>query len=165
MMAWPSFLPLALQLVQVLLHTDAPPMNFTAGQPLSGTISRSSLTEPATLVRPDQSEVRLSYESEEDSGRGIWSFAGADQRGIYRVMQAGETRATFAVNIDPIQSSLASIDPRAIDKFLDADGPVPRTTVSLPIQRKERVATYLIACVGALLVLESLLARSLGRRF
>ncbi len=163
--AWPSFLPLAQQLVLCVLDVDAKQSNRLAGQSLSGAMPRLPSIDSIILQRPDHAEVQLVRDPIDQSGRSTWTYSATDLRGLYRVTSSPETEQIFAVNIDPGQSSLESIDPNAIRALRNGPRRVEvETGGSSKPHPSDRLSRVLLSALGLLLISESLVAWMLGRR-
>ncbi len=164
---WPSFLPLALQLVQTVSDVDSSICNRQAGQSLSDRLPPFSQATSVKLQRPDQKEVSIAAALTDSSDRLSWTYSGTEMRGVYRTLEPKEAQRQFAVNIDPIQSSLKSIDLQAIrpliQSSLQTDSEVPRTEMAKSSSNDTLSRAILITLILVLLS-ESLLAWSLGKQ-
>jgi hypothetical protein len=168
MTTWPSFLPLVQQLVQTVLETDSDQRNRIAGEILSGVVEGGASSQSLVLVRPDQTEISLVPETPDMRGTSVWTYRQTDQRGIYRLKGASDQDQVFAVNIQPKQSRLQSLDPNQLN-FLSGNGStaeqlVPNGAERANLPPTDRIARILLICLGLLLFGESLLACFIGRR-
>jgi hypothetical protein len=163
---WPSFLPLAQQLVQTISESDAQSSNRTAGQTISDRLPAFSQATAIKLQRPDQTELRIACAQSDRAGRSEWSYSGTDARGLYRVTEPTEAQRQFAININPEQSSLQSIDLQSIRPLLGVSNVA--TTASRgdaeAAQNSDWLARIFLSLLGGLLVIEMLLAWLIGKR-
>jgi Aerotolerance regulator N-terminal/von Willebrand factor type A domain len=163
---WPSFLPLAQQLVQTISESDAQSNNRTAGQTISERLPAFSQATAIMLQRPDQTELRIACAQSDRAGRSEWSYSGTDARGLYRVTEPTEAQRLFAININPEQSSLQSIDLQSIRPLLGVSNVA--TTASRgdaeSAQNSDWLARIFLSLLGSLLVIEMLLAWLIGKR-
>lgn len=164
---WPSFLPLALQLVQTVSDVDSSICNRQAGQSLSDRLPPFSHATSVKLQRPDQKEVSIAAAQTDNSDRLSWTYSGTETRGVYRTLEPKEAQRQFAVNIDPIQSSLKSIDLQAIrplfQSSLETNSEVQRSEIAKASSNDTLSRAILITLIVVLLG-ESLLAWSLGKQ-
>lgn len=170
MTSWPSFLPLARQLVQALVDTHSDEYNRVAGQALSGSVDQGEAAVELVLQRPDQSQVSIFPDSSGAAGQSIWTYAQTDQRGVYRIVSPEANEKIFAVNIDPKQSRLQSIDPSSLpirgqragdEEILDSSQ--GSQAAASDASFSDNGSRLLLLCLAALLIGESLLACFLGR--
>lgn len=88
-------------------------------------------------------------------------------RGVYRTLEPKEAQRQFAVNIDPIQSSLKSIDLQAIrplfQSSLETNSVTQRSEIAKASSNDTLSRAILITLIVVLLS-ESLLAWSLGKQ-
>jgi hypothetical protein len=175
MATWPSYLPLMQQLVQTVADTVNDRTTVLAGEPLRGVVRQAMERTSLKVVRPDRSENQITTDSTAVSGGLPWTYGNTLQSGLYRVFVdsgiglvggiSGNGEQLFAVNIDPIQSTLERIDlsqlPAAdessIDVLAEQAGVVAGEADDWP-------AKVLLAGLLVLLVSESLLGWWMGRR-
>ncbi len=138
---WPSFVPIMQKTLETLVGNSEGQLNLLVGQPLRGaTISTAPALE-LLIQRPDNAQSRLAVPTS-SSNRRSWIYAGTDRAGIYqvRVNEAGIKKETasessaareqltssrlFAVNIQPEQSNLLSLNVAALEL---ATGPATST--------------------------------------
>lgn len=164
---WPSFLPVALQLVQTVSDVDSSICNRQAGQSLSDRLPPFSQATSVKLQRPDQKEVSIAAAQTDSSDRLSWTYSGTELRGVYRTLEPKEAQRQFAVNIDPIQSSLKSIDLQAIrpliQSSLETSSDAQRSEIAKASSNDSLSRAILITLIVVLLS-ESLLAWSLGKQ-
>lgn len=166
--AWPSFLPLAQQTIKTMMDQETEQRNFLAGQPLTGWLPLSPANQTVTLVRPDQTEIQIAGQYSETTQQTVWTYEPTDLAGVYHITEPEEARSLLAVQIDPVQSSLRSMDSRALDIGYSAakmDQPRHAQTPSPSQEPTKQWSRYLLIVMGLLLVVESILARTLGRQY
>jgi hypothetical protein len=163
---WPSFLPLAQQLVQSVSESDTQLNNRFAGETISDRLPPFSQVQAVKLQRPDQTEVRIACTQPDRAGRAEWVYSDTNIRGIYQVTDPTEAQRQFAINIQPLQSSLQSIDMQSIRPLLSVSG----TSVATPNDQatssgqSDRMARIFLLLLAGLLIVETLLAWSIGKR-
>jgi Aerotolerance regulator N-terminal/von Willebrand factor type A domain len=162
---WPSFLPLAQQVVQTVVDNESDVSNRLAGQSLSG--RSATFTQAATiqLERPDQSQVSLASSGADNLGRGSWIYSNTDLQGVYRVNSPKEFARPFAININPAQSSMQSINPQAIQEYISSvvDPIADRQSVDTATNN-DKLSRALLIMLAAVLLLESILAWAIGKQ-
>lgn len=161
---WPSFLPLAQQLLQSISDIDNQAYNRLAGQPIG---DRISLTAPVNTVRlqlPDGAELELTTAQAADASSASWNYGDTSQRGVYQVLDPQSSRRVFAINIDPVQSSLESLDPQNFSEYLKSNSADEDDSPEQPASGDDRLARALLVTLMIILLSESLLAWSLGRQ-
>lgn len=163
---WPSFLPLVQQLVQTISESDAQSSNRVAGQTLIDRLPAFSQASMVKLQRPDQTELRIAVAHSDRAGRSEWSYSGTDSRGIYRITEPAEAQRQFAININPEQSSLQSIDLQSLSPIIGVSNSTvaEANLVSGTSQNEDLMARLLLCLLGGLLVVEMLLAWTIGKR-
>lgn len=165
MASWPSFLPLMQQLVQAVLNTGVERKNVLTGEPLQGNVNDLVERTRVTIIRPDRSENQISTEALDTGGSLAWLYGSTEARGIYRVQSAGVREQLFAVNINPVESSLDALTvnqlPKADATKQSLDNLVFAPT---PLEHDDELARMLLAALLVLLLAESLLAWAMGRR-
>lgn len=162
--AWPSFLPLVQQMVQVFYDNHLENINKTAGQPLTGQFRSAPTSKQLTLVRPDGTEIQLPYNKSENGSLNTWTYESTDQRGVYQVTEPDNKRHTLAVNVDPVQSSLSSVDSDTLQIPANPAPTIQRDKVLEPPSVKQLWTMGLLLFLGTLLIAESLTAWALGRQ-
>ncbi len=129
-----SYVVWLLELTQHLARREASPLSFDAGQRLS-LVARSESAAGATFRPPNYPESPAAeglLREFEQAGVASVAFEGplADQLGIWRVEHStGGTSETWplSVNLDPIESNLASAAASELDRLL---GTVPHEYVA-----------------------------------
>lgn len=164
MTAWPSFLPLAQQTLQVLLDQEQASLNRTAGQPLSGTIPPLTENRSMTLKLPDQNELQILGQPMAGDEGLLWTYESTDQRGVYRVTQPLVSQPILTVNLDPVQSSLESIDPQTLGIPIGVTNRDNIGSDATQTTATDGLWRTLLWFLGLLLVVESLAAWWMGRQ-
>ena len=165
MAAWPSFVPLMQQLVQATLSDGATPFNLTVGQPISGAQRATGDKTLIQIVRPDGNSSELQASEVDENGLRAWSFPATTQRGIYQVSVEDDAPRPYAVNINPSQSELRSVPVEQLAKSTEK----PSSPLSLGVDidsghLSNTLVRWLLASLAVMLVAESCLAWTLGRR-
>ena len=165
MAAWPSFLPLMQQLVQATLSDSATPFNLTVGQPISGAQRAIGDKTLIQIVRPDGNASELQASEIDESGLRSWSYSATTQRGIYHVGIEGAAPRPYAVNIIPTQSDLRSVPVEQLPKSAERVSiPIAVDVVNDPAFLSGSLVRWLLGALAVMLVAESCLAFTLGRR-
>ena len=116
---WPSFLPIARELLAYASSGRHDRLQQLVGTPLSGTIrdATASLAKKGDLqmVRPDGRAASVVLQSTTDGWE--WDFADTEVSGIYSLRGLPEGRTQqFAVNVDTSEGDLNKIDPKELTK-------------------------------------------------
>lgn len=170
MAAWPSFVPLMQQLVQATLSDSGPPLNLTVGQPIIGSQRAVGEKTQIQILRPDGSENELQTTDMDENGLRTFSYGATTDRGIYQVSIEGNPPRPYAVNINPSQSDLRSVAVEQLPKSTQNDSSqndASQYAVGVDSDLAEPSNTlvrWLLISLAAMLVAESCLAWSLGRR-
>jgi len=159
--SWPSFPPLAHEMLQFAVAGQSEGRNLMVGDELTAAVAAGGLDQPVTLEGPDGMNERLPVVAEGLGAR--WTFGGAVKSGLYEA-RAGQTVQRFAVNINPRESDLARFDPELLPSQL-AREPVAAES-DQPLASARDASSYfrlfLWAVLGLLLV-EPVLAWQFGR--
>ena len=124
---------------------------------------RWDMSRPETQVAvrmPDGSEQVLTTQAVENQGMIL--LTDTSQSGIYQVSTAGEQIARFAVNLDPRESDLASLDVNDLPAIV-ATGSASSSVEVRTATSDYSFAPSLLACAAVLLLAELALACWLGR--
>ncbi|MEZ6135989.1 MAG: hypothetical protein R3C53_13895 [Pirellulaceae bacterium] len=162
---WPSFLPLMQQLLQVTIGSNAAHVNLLAGEALQGNVQETTDRATLTIERPDGTENQIATVTMDAAGNLPWTYTQTETRGVYRVRSTGGRQQSFAVNVDPIESGLESIDLAELPKPASDVAPPSQVVASTqPPGQDHQLARFLLSALFAMLIGESLLAWLLGRR-
>jgi hypothetical protein len=165
MATWPSFLPLMQQLVQATFTDSAAQFNLNVGQPISATQRATGDRALIEILRPDGNVVELQASEVDENGMRSWSYAGTTHRGFYQVTTEGSLPRPYAVNIIPNQSDLRSIPVEQLPKATEkSTTPVAVTADNQPTNPSSTLVRWLLGMLVVMLVAESCLAWTLGRR-
>ena len=166
---WPSFLPLMQQIVQGLSSYDSN-RNLLTGAPIvdsSIADSPNQLSSNVTISRPDGSQDTLSvlsgFTPDQANATNEWVYPNTELPGIYQA-QTGTDNASYVVNIEPLESSLLSIDPTRIPQSPPARWQTDAIASKQPSTTKSRTWQWLLGGLLAMLMTESTLAWWMGRR-
>ncbi|NOY30371.1 MAG: VWA domain-containing protein [Planctomycetes bacterium] len=154
----PSFLPVMRELLTHLVsRRRLESQNLQVGQAAAFAWDASRPETQVTVRRPDGAERMLMTPAAED--QGIILLAETTASGIYHVSAAGEEITRFAVNLDPLESDLSTINPQEL--------PTGITTSTASSSAKGRAdyafAPSLLAGAAICLLAELTLACGLGR--
>ena len=159
---WPSFVPLLRQSVQVITSGEAQARNILVGQSMTG-------IEPANsqlrVVFPNGRESPMGTVESMEDGHLKWRLDDTMRRGIYRLERADKTTSKVIANIDPTESSLESVGLGSLPTSttsLDTD--LDPANIDANHEIHDRLARILLSTLLLVLVAESLLAWSMGRR-
>lgn len=166
---WPSFLPLVQQIVLRLSSYDGN-RSLVVGMPIVDSLadrSQDQIDSSVTISRPDGSKDTLDVFSgvlpNQAATTTQWTYPNTDLPGIYRA-QIGVDQTSYVVNIEPLESSLLSIDPTRIPQSSPARWQTESTASEQPNQAKARLWQWLLGGLLAMLMAESTLAWWMGRR-
>ena len=113
----PAWLPLVQELASYLARGGEHALNVGVGDPLLHSLPLSAATRPVEVTGPD--DRRESLRPVVDERGCTVTYRRTDRPGFYRIASAeGEAAATFAANVDPRESNLASLDGRALQALL-----------------------------------------------
>jgi len=165
MATWPSFLPIMQQLVQATLSDIATPFNLIVGQPISGSQRATGDKTLIQVVRPDGNESELQASEVDENGLRSWSYAATTKRGIYHTSMEGGLPRPYAVNISPTQSDLRSVPVEQLPKSTEkASSPIAVNIDNDSTNPSSTLVRWLLGALAIMLVAESCLAWTLGRR-
>lgn len=160
--SWPSFVPLNQQLFQVLLDSELDSFNAQCGELISG-VTTASTSEELTLFLEDGSKRQLISELNPDQVYG-WDFNETSRHGVL-VVKESERSLNYAINLNPIESSLQSLSPNA---FPQSTRSAPTDSDTEELDNSGNRFSFLtrlsLVLLLVLLVAESLAARLIGRR-
>jgi hypothetical protein len=164
----PIFLPLVHQVVRYLARYEEPAAWRTVGQVLD-------LASGSQLALGRRDRVALT-----PSGRRVNIATGSgpeflelDEQGFYELRSAGTTQArppAVAVNLDPAESDLASMDPNEFAAAVTgrAAPQISQTPTAEPLppqdlERRQAIWWYLLVGSGLLLAAETILSNRISR--
>jgi len=157
----PSFLPVMRELLANLVRSSwLKDRNYQVGQSAAIAWDLSRRKTQVTVRRPDGTEQVLRTPAAEEQGKILISETPSS--GIYQVDAAGELIARFAVNLDPLESDLSSINPQELPTFI-APGPKISSVADSIRTADFSFAPSLLASAAVLLLAELALACWLGR--
>jgi hypothetical protein len=155
---WPSFPPLAQEMLQYVVTADAATRNLLAGGELSGNLPAEATASSVTILDPSGNRAETPVRGDD----GAWSHRAEQGAGIYQVLQPStDRREAFAVNVDTRESELARIDPEQLPKELRLETREHSAAARLEPPRPW-FRSFLFAVLG-LLLLESCVAWRQGR--
>lgn len=161
---WPSFVPLAQQLLQATLDNQDEQSNLFAGRPVEGVIRQALESATVTIQRPDATKDEILTNPIRPDGSLLWRYTSTQTRGIYTATLPGGRSTPYAVNVNPRESSLESLSPTLLpNSTLVASRNKSMQQESSPVSH-DHLARWALGALAALLVFESLLARFIGRR-
>ncbi|GIW96711.1 MAG: hypothetical protein KatS3mg111_0044 [Pirellulaceae bacterium] len=161
--AWPSFVPLLQQSVQALMDLGVASLNGTVGEPLEGGAVDSS-APTVRLITPAGGEHLLTMASS-PSGEGHWRFEETDWHGIYRAHYPDGTTIPYSVNLHVDQSRQRRVAPEELPQSAAADDAREHETMAAgQVGVQPALARWLLFVLAGLLVAESLLGATVGRR-
>ncbi len=163
---WPSFVPLMQQLMEAITSSETESCNVLVGQPISGTLGVVASDAKMRVVGPDGEEGPVDSLETADDGSVTWTHGRTSQRGVYKFLRDNAVATQAVANIDPIESSLESIGAGRLPKSDSTltEGGIDHTAIDLSAEKQDRIAQMLLVALLAVLVAESCLAWSMGRR-
>ncbi len=162
---WPSFVPVMQQLLRSQLSNVLTQYNLQTAQIIQGKTDRSARSQ-VHVISPDGVEHPLTTEPIAELGFG-WFFTNTSKSGVYYLRNEQSNLTPFALNVDPVQSSLQSISLDSLPKsneLPDTQIPVDPSLIRENPPPGAELAQWLLGLLIGLLVTESLVARHLGRR-
>lgn len=161
--AWPSFVPLMDQVVEVASQPDPSIRNVLVGQMLRGTLA---IDQPDNLsvIKPDESKQIVAARIASDDSLKRWSFRQTQFQGLYELEGEGVTLARFAANVDTIESKLrfVTLPGKFTQEPIQDSQQTPATDGHSPTD--DYVARWLLLVLLGLVISESAVARWIGRR-
>ncbi|MBC8356272.1 MAG: VWA domain-containing protein [Planctomycetes bacterium] len=162
--SWPSFPPLIHEIVRLAASNRVAQRNMFVGDLLSSRLQERSASSTATLLTPDNNELPLHINDEEDS----WTYDQANQPGVYRLRFDDENipQQTFSVNLEAITSDASESNLESVlrdelsELFDDAQLNAPPQSFAEQDVPLFRIA---LGTLLALLVAETFLAARFGR--
>src|SRR5438445_6110452 len=161
----PVFLPLVHQMVRYLARYDEPSAWYTVGQALDVS-GRAAGQGDRVVLTPAGQRVPL-------SGRDAPRFVELTEQGFYEIRPTGARVGrpfTVAVNLDPAESDLSSMDPRelvaaATGRATPDAGQPSAATAPTPAdaERRQAIWRYFRLAGISLLVAETILSNRLSR--
>lgn len=163
MAAWPSFVPLLSQLMHTLLNANADEFNVLVGQSLQGEQVSADISS-VDVIGPDGVESKVMCSPLPDASSAGWQYDATQRQGVYHVRPPDGASKPYAVNLNPVESSLQSVDLGQLPTE-PANARAPSTGWQDADPQLGIVgARWLLIALLGLLVLESTLAWVLGRR-
>jgi hypothetical protein len=164
----PVFLPLVHQLVRYLAQYEQPASWFTVGQVLDLTARSKSHTDRVVVTPTGE---RIAQSSLGEGGEGLLELT---DQGIYEVRTTAAATGrpeAIAVNLDPAESDLASLDPRELVASVTGHAtPVsvqpeqPQEMTREEAEHRQSLWWYLLLAGVALLAAETAIANHLSRK-
>jgi len=164
----PVFLPLVHQLVRYLAHYEAASSGFTVGQVLD--LSARARTRAARIIVSPSGERT----TQGALGEGTEGLLELNDQGIYEIRGTGANAGrpeTIAVNLDPVESDLAPLDPSALvasvtghATSVDAQPATPQEITREDAERRQSLWWYLLLCGLGLLAIETIISNRLSRK-
>ena len=159
----PVFLPLVHQMVRYLAHYEQPASWYTVGQVLDVATRAKGRTE--IVVTPSGERIT------EQNGKGLVELG---EQGVYELRVPGSGTAvrpeSIAVNIDPVESDLATLDTRelvaAVTGHANPEVAEPAVAEQLSradVEKRQGLWWYLLLAGVGLLAVETLIANRLSR--
>jgi hypothetical protein len=160
----PVFLPLVHQMARYLAHYDEPSAWYTVGQALDVS-ERAAGQGDRVALTPSGQRISL-------GGRDAPRFVELTEQGFYEIRPTGSRVGrpfTVAVNLDPAESDLSSMDPRelvaAAMGHATPDGQPAAAAAATPedAERRQAIWWYLLLAGILLLAAETILSNRLSR--
>ena len=164
----PVFLPLVHQLVRYLAHYEAATSWFTVGQVLD--LTARARTRAARIVVSPSGERT----TQAGMGEGTEGLLELNDQGIYEIRGTGASGGrpeAIAVNLDPVESDLAPLDPSALvasvtghATSVDVQQASPQEMTREDAERRQSLWWYLLLTGVGLLAIETIIANRLSRK-
>jgi hypothetical protein len=166
----PVFLPLVHQLVRYLAHYEPPTSWLTVGQVLDLTARAKGRGDRSDRIVVTPSGERISQSSAGEGNEGLLEL---NEQGIYEIRSTGAAAGrpeAIAVNIDPAESDLSTIDPRelvaAVTGHATPTAAQPAQSEEMTREESERRQSlwwYLLMAGLLLLAAETVISNHLSR--
>ncbi len=167
----PVFLPLVHQMVRYLAHYEPPTSWLTVGQVLDLTARAKGRGDHSDRIVVTPSGERISQSGAGEGNEGLLEL---NEQGVYEIRPAGAAGGrpeAIAVNLDPAESDLASIDPRELVAAVTGHAtPTTARPVESPemtreeSERRQSLWWYLLLTGLLLLAAETAVSNHLSRR-
>ena len=164
----PVFLPLVHQLVRYLSRYEAATSWFTVGQVLD--LTARARTRAARIVVSPSGERT----TQAGMGEGTEGLLELNDQGIYEIRGTGASGGrpeAIAVNLDPVESDLAPLDPSALlasvtghATSVDVQQQAPQEMTREDTERRQSLWWYLLLTGVGLLAIETIIANRLSRK-
>jgi hypothetical protein len=169
---WPSFLPIVRELVSYAMSGKNEAWQQLVGTSLTGSLADEAANGSASagpgervqIVRPDGRTAPVAWQS--DGGNWHWDYSDTDLSGVYTLRGASEERLQqFAVNVDPVESDLARLDPKELPPNVN----IRTTAENGATHGTQRLVTqaswsgWLVWLAILMMLIESFLAWKFGR--
>jgi hypothetical protein len=158
---WPSFPPLAHEMLRLALSGRGDGRNLLVGEELVATLPGAGAEEFVQLRGPGELTERVPLRNQ--AGESQWSFGPVVTSGVYEA-GSDSTVQRFSVNLDPAEGDLARFDPELLPAQLRREK-VDAAADAGPLAGGETASYFrwLLAAVLGLLAVESCLAWLFGR--
>lgn len=164
MTTWPSFVPLMQRMFESVL-AGRKTNNLSVSQSLQGFARLAPDTGQVTVLRPDGTTDAVTLGPTGPAGDRPWVYDQTTLPGVYQVELPGLQFDSFAVNMNPIESSMEVVPLERLPRLTSAaDRPAPAASQAVLPEPADSLGIWFVAVVGGLLVLETLLAWWFGRR-
>ena len=167
----PIFLPLVHQLVRYLAHYEPATSWFTVGQVLDLTARAKGRADKSDRIVVTPSGERISQSSAGEGSEGLLEL---NEQGVYEVRSSGAAAGrpeAIAVNLEPAESDLASIDPRELvaavtghATLLEAQPAQAQEMTREESERRQSLWWYLLMAGLLLLAAETVISNHLSRK-
>ena len=165
----PVFLPLVHQLVRYLAHYEAAASWFTVGQVLD--LTARARTRTARIVVSPSGERT----TQAGMGEGTEGLLELNDQGVYEIRGTGASGGrpeAIAVNLDPVESDLAPLDPSTIVASVTGHAssvdvqqqPATPEMTREDAERRQSLWWYLLLTGVGLLAVETVIANRLSRK-
>ncbi len=167
----PIFLPLVHQLVRYLAHYEPATSWFTVGQVLDLTARAKGRADKSDRIVVTPSGERI---SQSNGGEGSEGLLELNEQGVYEVRSSGAAAGrpeAIAVNLEPAESDLASIDPRELVAAVtghatpaEAQPEQAQEMTREESERRQSLWWYLLMAGLLLLAAETVISNHLSRK-
>ena len=167
----PIFLPLVHQLVRYLAHYEPATSWFTVGQVLDLTARAKGRADKSDRIVVTPSGERI---SQSNGGEGSEGLLELNEQGVYEVRSSGAAAGrpeAIAVNLEPAESDLASIDPRELvaavtghATLVEAQPAQAQEMTREESERRQSLWWYLLMAGLLLLAAETVISNHLSRK-
>jgi len=167
----PIFLPLVHQLVRYLAHYEPATSWFTVGQVLDLTARAKGRADKSDRIVVTPSGERI---SQSNGGEGSEGLLELNEQGVYEVRSSGAAAGrpeAIAVNLEPAESDLASIDPRELVAAVtghatpvEAQPAQAQEMTREESERRQSLWWYLLMAGLLLLAAETVISNHLSRK-
>ena len=169
--AWPSFVPLVQEMLQLAVSSREQYRNVPVGEPLLGVMHGQVSDAPLTVSAPDWPRQPVAGGREErmqvdvSGSDSRWVYGDTSQSGMYRARYGSPLDLTrwYAVNVDTREGSLERFDAELLpSQFNQSGGDDSDASGVVSAGRAAHLFRYVLGAIFLLLIVETVLGWRFG---